>query len=101
MAVVSILVDGKKYNLSCDDGQEECLEKFGNILDKKAGMLRKAFPLVTDNMLLVMLGVLLIEEADIAKRDKINAGESQIANPKMAEKLENILKRIDELAKSL
>lgn len=101
MAVVSISVDGKKYNLSCDDGQEARLESFGKLLDKKASMLRRAFPLVPDNMLLVMLGVLLIEEADIAKRENPNLGESQLANPEMAEKLEKILARIDAIAKNL
>ncbi len=101
MAVVAITVDGQKYNLSCDDGQEARLLSFGQMLDKKASMIRRSFPQIADNMLLVMVGVLMAEEISLLKEGKTPVAESGEIPPNLLEQLENIAAKIDSLADSL
>lgn len=101
MAVVAINIDGHKYNLSCDDGQEERLLSFGDMLDKKASMIRSSFPQIADNMLLVMSGVLLAEELSVAKERKMTTAESQPLSDNALIQLEKIAEHIEALADSL
>lgn len=101
MAVVAINIDGQKYNLSCDNGQEERLLSFAQMLDKKAAVIRKSFPQIPDNMLLVMVAILLAEELYIAKNTEKNTNESQSLDDNLLLKLEKIAERIDLLADSI
>ena len=100
MAVVPIIIDGQKYNLSCDEGQEDRLASIGRTMDKKAASIRRAFPQISDNLLLVMIGVLLAEEAYMAKIDA-NPDYEDVAlkEDKYAEALNHILEKIENLAK--
>jgi len=98
MAVVPIIIDGQKYNLSCDDGQEERLASIGRVMDKKAVSIRRAFPQISDNLLLVMVGVLLAEDVYAARVDA-NPDYKDVEEKEMrsVKALADIRERIEKL----
>jgi len=64
MAKVSIDINGRKYALGCDDGEEERLLRLGQKLDDRVKMLANQFGQIGDIRLLVMAGITLTDELD-------------------------------------
>ena len=64
MAKVSIDINGRKYALGCDDGEEERLSRLGQKLDERVKMLANQFGQIGDIRLLVMAGITLTDELD-------------------------------------
>ncbi len=101
MPNVPIVVDGRQYNLSCDSGQEERLTYLAKSMDRRAGEIRRACPQISENMLLVMVGILEAEEAYNLR----NGAKPSLQNTpeflQQQEEAKKLADRIDELAKSL
>ena len=64
MAKVSILINGRKYALGCDDGEEERLQRLGQKLDDRLTMLANQFGQIGDLRLMVMAGITMMDELD-------------------------------------
>ena len=64
MAKVSIDINGRKYALGCDDGEEDRLMRLGQKLDERVKMLANQFGQIGDLRLLVMAGITLSDELD-------------------------------------
>ena len=64
MAKVSIEINGRKYALGCDDGEEERLERLGQRLDDRLKMLANNFGQIGDLRLMVMAGITMMDELD-------------------------------------
>lgn len=64
MAKVSIDINGRKYALGCDDGEEDRLHRLGQKLDDRVKMLANQFGQIGDLRLLVMAGITLTDELD-------------------------------------
>lgn len=64
MAKVSIQINGRKYALGCDDGEEERLERLGQRLDDRLTMLANNFGQIGDLRLMVMAGITMMDELD-------------------------------------
>ena len=62
MANVNIKFNNKDYLLSCDDGQEENLEKLAEHLDKKYGELKKNLGNIGENKLLLITAIKMVDE---------------------------------------
>ncbi|MBC6402373.1 MAG: cell division protein ZapA [Hyphomonadaceae bacterium] len=62
MAKVDLTINGRKYALSCDDGEEARLERLGKRLDERVTMLANQFGQIGDVRLLVMVGITLMDE---------------------------------------
>lgn len=62
MAKVSLNINGRKYALGCDDGEEARLAGLGEKLDAKITELADQFGQIGDLRLLVMAGITLIDE---------------------------------------
>jgi cell division protein ZapA len=62
MAQVQIAVNGRSYQITCDDGQETHVARLGRYLDQKVGTLVKSVGQVGDARLLVMAGLLIADE---------------------------------------
>jgi cell division protein ZapA len=101
MPNVPIVIDGRQYNLSCDKGQEEKLSFLAKSMDKKAGEIRRACPQITENLLLVMVGILEAEEAYNLRNGNGTASQNSPDYLQQEEKANQLAARIDELAKSL
>ena len=62
MANVNIKFNNKDYLLSCDDGQEENLEKLANHLDLKYDELKKNLGNIGENKLLLITAIQMVDD---------------------------------------
>jgi cell division protein ZapA len=62
MAQVTIRINGKAYDIGCEDGQEPHLQSLAEYLDKKVNELSSAVGQVGEARLLVMAGLLVADE---------------------------------------
>lgn len=62
MAKVSLDINGRKYALGCDDGEEERLLILGQKLDSRIKDLANQFGQIGDLRLLVMAGITMEDE---------------------------------------
>lgn len=102
MAQVSVTIDGRKYRLACNEGEEARLEQVAGMVDEKIGELRRTFGEIGDQRLIVMAALTLADslaearEAIAAERERAKAAsaraEAQAAN------LDALGARIEELA---
>lgn len=102
MAQVSVTIDGRKYRLACNEGEEARLEQVAGMVDEKIGELRRTFGEIGDQRLIVMAALTLADslaearEAIAAERERAKAAsaraEAQAAN------LDALGARIEQLA---
>ncbi len=62
MAQVSVTINGRKYQIACDDGQEAHLSRLANYVDQRVSELIAAVGQVGDARLLVMASLLVADE---------------------------------------
>ena len=62
MANINIKFNNKDYLLSCDDGQEENLEKLANHLDLKYNELKKDLGSIGENKLLLITAIKVVDD---------------------------------------
>lgn len=84
MAKVSISVNGRKYALGCDDGEEDRLERLGRQLDERVTQLADQFGQIGDVRLLVMAGITMLDELDDADGLAEKKAESLAADVRRA-----------------
>lgn len=94
MAQVEITINGRNYQIACDDGQEAHLVQLGEYIDKRVQELVSAIGQVGDSRLLVMTSLLIADElaetyADLKKTSA--AMESAVSAEAMEEKLAAIV----------
>ena len=71
MAQVTVTIDGKQYRMACDEGQEEHLIDLAERFDKYVGHLRGSFGEIGDHRLVVMAGIMVMDEfSELQKRVK-------------------------------
>ncbi len=62
MAQVKVRINGRTYEVACDDGQEDHVARLGRYLDSKVGELAAQIGQVGDTRLLVMAALLITDE---------------------------------------
>lgn len=62
MAQVALDINGRRYELACDDGQEERLRRVGHFVDQRVRALARAVGSVSENRLLLMTSIMLADE---------------------------------------
>ena len=62
MAQVEVNINGRSYQIVCDDGQEEHLVQLGKYIDQRVRELVAAVGQVGDSRLLVMVSLLIADE---------------------------------------
>ena len=96
MAQVSVTIDGKKYRLACNEGEESRLEQIAGLVDDKIGELRRSFGEIGDQRLTVMAALTFADQY-IEARDAADAERSQA----IAATLDGLGTRIEQLAARL
>jgi cell division protein ZapA len=108
LAHVSVTINGRIYQIACDDGQEANLTRLADYVDKRVGELVAAVGQVGDDRLLVMASLLVADElSDAATRldgldgpddtNRLHDEEALIANiDTLAERIENIAQRLEQ-----
>ncbi len=61
MAQVSVEINGRKYQIACDDGQEAHLKRLGDYIDNRVQELIAGVGQVGDERLLVMVSLLFAD----------------------------------------
>lgn len=104
MAQIEVVINGRSYQMACDDGQETHLAELARYVDKRVKELIAAVGQVGDLRLLVMASLLIADELAEAYIALEQHGE-QAANGNAAEELtkhlENVATRIENVAARL
>ena len=105
MAQVSLTIDGRKYRVACNEGEEARLESLAGVIDDKIGEMRKAFGEIGDQRLVIMAALTiadnLAEARDqvAAERERSNAAEERAQA--IASSLDKLGLRLESLADRL
>ena len=68
MAQITIRIDGREYAVACGAGEEGHIIELSHILDEKAKMLTGSGMQINENQLLAMVGLLVADELQDAKK---------------------------------
>ena len=107
MAEVTVTINGREYQVACDDGQEAHLQKLSRFVDKKIADLAGSLGQIGDARLLVMASLLVADELSDAYRqlETLEAGNdgeaSGPAETAMGATLDACAQRIEDIATRL
>ena len=109
MSEVTITVNRRPYRLACEDGQEEHLKGLAARIDTRVNDLVGKFGQIGDQQLLVMVGLLLADEAAELRRrldqqermSEDHASAFATADAAAAGVLDEMAERIEALAASV
>jgi cell division protein ZapA len=79
MAEVSLLINGKKYSLACDEGQEQRILDLGHYIDEKARDLGAGGGM-SDNHRLMLTSLMLADEL-FETKDRLNVEKKTDKTP--------------------
>ena len=68
MAQVTIEINGREYVVACGDGEEAHIIELSRVLDGKAKLLTQNGAQINENQLLAMVGLLVADELQDAKK---------------------------------
>ncbi len=106
MTQVTVQINGRSYQIACDDGQEAHLARLGNYIDNRVRELVAAVGQVGDARLLVMVSLLLADELSDAYAELKVASSNDSAAARidreenLTSALENVAERIENIAES-
>jgi len=105
MAQVSVTIDGRKYRLACNEGEEARLEQLAEMIDGKIGEMRSAFGAIGDQRLVVMAALTiadgLTEARDEAAAERERARAELARSEAIAANLDALGSRLEALAARL
>ncbi|HWA17607.1 MAG TPA: cell division protein ZapA [Devosia sp.] len=109
MPEVNVEIDGKKFRMACEDGQEEHLFALAKTFSERVTALRMQFGEIGDNRLVVMAGIAVLDDLAEAQRRiaTLNSDIAQLTTAGReltleAEELErNFAKRLAEAARKV
>jgi cell division protein ZapA len=106
MAQITVTINGRGYQIACDDGQEEHLVKLAAYVDKRVNELTAAMGQIGDTRLLVMACLLIADELSDAYtalegERKRPPGLTPEAEAAMAQGIDALAARLEEIAARL
>ena len=107
MPQVTVEINGRGYQIACDQGQEAHLARLGSYIDNRVRELVAAVGHVGDARLLVMVSLLLADELSDAYAElKVASSSDRVAARLDREEtltiaLESVASRIETIAESL
>jgi cell division protein ZapA len=103
MATVTLSLNGRPYEIACDDGQEERLQTLGVDLDRRVGEMARRLGPVADSRLLAMAALVISDELATA-RAAADASTQRAAErdaAAAADAVEAMARRMDAIATRL
>ena len=108
MAHVTVSINGRQYQVACDDGQEAHLSRLGKYVDIRVQELVAAVGQAGDARLLVMVSLLLADElsdaySELETISRKSEGVARIieSEEKVSRTLESFAERIEGIAAGL
>jgi len=80
MAKVSFVINGRKYALGCDEGEEERLMRLGQKLDDRVNTMANQFGQIGDLKLMVMAGITMLDELEEMNKSVDNEVDKRIGD---------------------
>lgn len=97
MADVTIDIGGRRYDVTCRDGEEERLRALAAMVEEKAVQARAAVGGVTEVRQLLLAALLLADELS----DLRGGGAGPPADPALTDALERLAARVESVADQL
>ena len=99
MSVVTITLNGKHFQIGCNDGEESLLQSAAEKLQHRIEEMREASPKATTEMLLIFCALALQDENTeiLSKLDSSGYSDDE----KISDTLSTIANYLDELAKKI
>jgi cell division protein ZapA len=105
MSQVLVTIDGRKYRLACNEGEEARLESLAGLIDQKIGEMRTAFGEIGDQRLVIMAALTLAdnltEARDEAAAERKRSTEAEQRVNALASKLDALGSRLESVAARL
>jgi len=105
MSQVSVTIDGRKYRLACNEGEEARLESLAGLIDEKIGEMRKTFGEIGDQRLVIMAALTLAdsltEARDEAAAQRKRLEETELRSEALASRLGELGSRLEQVAARL
>jgi cell division protein ZapA len=105
MSQVSVSIDGRKYRLACNEGEEARLESLAGLIDEKIGEMRKTFGEIGDQRLVIMAALTiadsLAEARDEAAAQRKRADEAEERASALVSTIDQLGSRLESLAARL
>ena len=98
MSQVSVTIDGRKYRLACNEGEEARLESLAGLIDDKIGEMRATFGEIGDQRLVIMAALTIADNLTEAREEA--AAESKRSDD-AEQRVQTIASRLDELGSRL
>ncbi len=116
MPEVNVEINGRKYRMACEEGQEEHLLGLADRFNHSIDALKGNFGEIGDNRLTVMAGISVLDELDAAERriaqlqqdvaDLTQAGqdvsaEAEQLEQRLASRLTEAARKIEAIARDI
>lgn len=109
MGEVSITINGRRFDIACDDGEERNLIRLGEFVDSRVSELAASVGQVGDMRLLVLASLMIADELHdaTAKRKTEDTAAAATRQPEpvdenaLATALEDLCKRVESIAARL
>jgi cell division protein ZapA len=105
MSQVSVTIDGRKYRLACNEGEEARLESLAGVIDEKIAEMRTAFGEIGDQRLVIMAALTiadnLAEARDEATAQRKRSDDAEQRAQAMASRLDELGSRLESIAARL
>lgn len=105
MSQVSVTIDGTRYRLACNEGEEAQLESLAGLIDDKIGEMRASFGEIGDKRLVIMAALSvadsLTEARDAAAAERKRSEETERRAHALASSLDELSSRIGQVAARL
>jgi len=109
MGQVSVSVNGRSYNISCDDGQEPRIRRLAHYVDARVGEFVKTLGQVGEARLLLLAALVTADElsdanearAQETSRARAAASEAEGETEAAADAIHGLAQRIEAIAARL
>ncbi|MGC2854471.1 cell division protein ZapA [Novispirillum sp. DQ9] len=100
MAQVSVMVNGRAYQVGCADGQEDRVLFLAKELDARARLLAEASGSLNEGLVLVLAGLMIADETH-DERAAREAAEEELAVLRAGDQASALQARVDDLEDQL
>ncbi len=98
MAEVSLLINGRSYDISCDDGQEKRVRELGKHVDSCIKQISAAGAATNENHLLVLASLVMADELFTLRDQAQGSSGFEEDEAAIAGAIDTLAERIDSIA---
>ncbi len=116
MPEVNVEINGRRYRMACDEGQEPHLQMLADPFNRKIDALKGSFGEIGDNRLTVMAGIAALDElygardeiarlrqsvADLTRAGEAMAAETEEIEQRFTRQLAEAARKIESIATAI